>query len=270
MKKRRRGPVETPGLDVLGPLQEIIRQVRKGDLTVAHLQLLVQHRNPFTSTETGRPTKPAKPLAVADAISILGAAKVITAEQAAKAQDIKVPAAVPIRFSEATLRERARSNAVGNTDWRLCYVFGTSLRESHEKFGTDQNHQPCFNRRYNWWLTSAEDGWAQFRPDGRYYLIDFNGRFGMTSWYRQEEEIQKFRPRFRRCHEAVLTEAVFSIFKTTGERLPETWWHWGVSRDSGGYRVCVGGFDLDGWCVGDRPDGGGVDLHVCLEEVPEA
>lgn len=270
MKKRRRGPVETPGLDVLGPLQEIIRQVRKGDLTVAHLQAVAMHRNPFARAETVKAVELAELFTIADAVSILGEGKVLTAAQAAKAQGREAPEDAPIRWSEETLRLRAGSNGRGETDWRVVYEFGASLRESREQFGTDRNCQPCFHKENTWWFRSAEDEWAKFRPDGRYYLIDLNGRFDMLNWQRQEERIRKLGPQFRRAHEAVITEAAFLIFKVTGERLLETWYHWGRSLDSLGNRVLVGDFCPGGWHVGGRSPGwdDDTDLRVCLEEVP--
>lgn len=48
--KIRRGSVGTPGLDVLGPIQEMFRQLRDGTLTVMQIQALVEHRNPFEDT----------------------------------------------------------------------------------------------------------------------------------------------------------------------------------------------------------------------------
>lgn len=45
--KRRRGPVQEPGLDVLGPLQDVIRQMREGKITPAQLQAFAEHSNPF-------------------------------------------------------------------------------------------------------------------------------------------------------------------------------------------------------------------------------
>lgn len=45
--KNRRGSVETPGLDVLGPIQELFRQLRNGTLAIAQVQEFVEHRNPF-------------------------------------------------------------------------------------------------------------------------------------------------------------------------------------------------------------------------------
>lgn len=47
MTKNRRGSVKKPGLDVLGPLQDIIRQMREGKITNDQLQAFVEHRNPF-------------------------------------------------------------------------------------------------------------------------------------------------------------------------------------------------------------------------------
>ncbi|TSC90824.1 MAG: hypothetical protein G01um10142_196, partial [Parcubacteria group bacterium Gr01-1014_2] len=66
--------------------------------------------------------------------------------------------------------------------------------------------------------------------------------------------------------EAMVTEAALRIFEATGERLLETWYYWGRSLDSGGYRVGVGDFDSGGWDVGCCLPGwgGGGSLRVCL------
>ncbi|MDP3729145.1 MAG: hypothetical protein Q8R26_00090 [bacterium] len=51
--KNRRGLAEGSSQDVMGPLQDIIRQVREGELVKEHLQAFSEHRNPFPKKEKG-------------------------------------------------------------------------------------------------------------------------------------------------------------------------------------------------------------------------
>ena len=204
---------------------------------------------------------------LARAINILDAAKVVTSDQAAKAQG-KLPAAVTplIRYTEATLRECAKTNKQGLTDWRLVHAYGHSLREQRQLFGTDPNHQPCFYNN-SWWMETKEDSWATQQPEAGYYLIDFKGRWVSTSWQNQENEIARLGYNtYERAHEAVVSEALLSIYQTHQERLLENWYHWGGNLDSDGDPVYVGGFDHDGLDVnGCPPDwGDGSSLRVCL------
>lgn len=50
-RKNRRGSEEKPSPDVLGPLQDIIRQLREGKLTREQLQALAEHKDPFAKTQ---------------------------------------------------------------------------------------------------------------------------------------------------------------------------------------------------------------------------
>lgn len=202
---------------------------------------------------------------LARAVNILGSGKVLTAEQAAKAQQMPVPQNVTIRYTKETLRECAKANAENGTDWRLVYLFGFSLRNERQKFGINTKSQPCFHKDSTWWLEKSEDAWATEKPDSGYYLIDFMGRFSRTSWINQEAAIEKLGNEFERANERAVAEAIISIFQTTGERLLEDWWHWGRSLDSDGGRVDVS-FPPAGLSVSDnRPDWGDNDwLRVCV------
>lgn len=195
------------------------------------------------------------------AIAILGAAKVLTRGQA------KGEVELPIRYSEDTLRACAKENAEQGTDWRLVYLRGNSLRQERERVGTNHKRQPCFYDN-TWWLGDKEDDWATERFESGYYLIDFRGRFGRTSWQNQEESIQALGPEFIRAHEAMVTEASLRIFEAIGERLLPNWYHWGRFLDSYGCRVSVGSFGSGGWVVGSyfyHPGWDDYDyLRVCL------
>lgn len=202
----------------------------------------------------------------AQVIDILGKCKVVTLAQAAMVWAITpVPTIAPIHYSSETLRECAHENQSQNTDWRLVCINGFSLREQRERIGTDRNRQPCFYNN-DWWLQESENEWATFKPEADYYLVNFKGRFGSTSWEKQEKKIAGLGNQFERAHETVVAEAVFSVFKTTGERLLEKWYHWSQTLDSFGRRVLVGGFDRGGLVVDDyHPDWLAHDgLRVCL------
>lgn len=205
------------------------------------------------------------------AINILGANKVVTAQQRFEAFNDAYLAAVAksevnqaIRYTEDILRGCAENNKAGHTDFRLVYLTGLSLRELREKIGVDKANQPC---AYNndWWLKDVEYRWATEKPESGYFLIDFNGRFPHTRWEVQEQEIGKL-ANYKRAHEAHVAEAIVTIFKITGERLLENWDHWGRRLGSGGYRVCVGYFDTGGLGVRSGPPSVGAydDLRVCL------
>lgn len=248
-------------------MYELHGQIGRGVLTLDHLQAVVEHRNPFE--ERGGEEFVREVIvfilfseAEKAAILILGAGKVLIQAQAKGQQEF------PIRYSEDTLRACARENLEGGCDWRLVYLRGNSLREEQERVGTNRKRQPCFDKGYTWWLDLKEDSWATEKFEPGYYLIDFNGRFGRTSWSNQEKAIQELGPESIRAHEAMVTEAALRIFEATGERLLPNWYHWGRSLGSHGGRVGVGCFDSRGWRVNDyHPDwgDGATDyLRVCL------
>ncbi len=221
-----------------GQLKDLFRMVADGTIGFDHLDGFLQNPHRFVENR----------VTLARALNILGEQKVLTVEQAAKARKLSASQNVAIRYSEATLRECSDQNKRADTDWRLVYVFGLSLRELRDQVGTNPNLQPCVYKN-DWWLEKQEDGWANEKPESGYYLIDFNGRWGSTSWNNQEENIQKLGSDYERTHETVISEATFSIYQTTKERLLETWYHWGKNLDSYGDRVLVGGFDRDGLSV---------------------
>lgn len=205
------------------------------------------------------------------AINILGANKVVTAQQRFEAFNDAYLAAVAkgevnqaIRYTKNILHGCAESNKAGHTDFRLVYLTGLSLRELREKIGVDKANQPCVYNN-DWWLKPVEDRWATEKPESGYHLIDFNGRFPRTRWDVQEQEIGKL-VNYERAHEAHVAEAIVTIFKITGERLLVNWYHWGRSLVSDGFRVCVGRFVTDGLGVGVvHPSVGSDDnLRVCL------
>lgn len=204
--------------------------------------------------------------AEAHAIEILGDRRVITAAQANAAWNQPPSTNFQIRYSDEVLREAAESNARGETDFRLAYINAISLREMQLIVGTSTKRQPCFYKGSTWWLEDREDKWAMERPEAGYYLVDFKGRFARISWHSQEKEIARLGDSYERAHEAVVAEAIISIFQIHQERLLENWWHWGRSLDSDGDRVCVGRFGHSGFYVDDdHPDYGRGDvLQVCV------
>lgn len=217
-----------------GQMKDFWRKVEDGTIGSENFGNFLENPHKFTSLS----------VTIVRALNILGAGKVVTAEQSGKTWGYEAPANAPIRYSEEVLRQCAQSNKEAGTDFRLVYLTGLSLRELLQKIGTDKKSQPCVFHS-DWWLRSEQDGWANEKPEAGYYLIDFNGRFAKTSWYNQEKEIAKFE-NYYRAHEAKVAEAIVMIFKVTGERPLEGWYHWGHSLTAEGYRVCVGVFDADG------------------------
>lgn len=194
-------------------------------------------------------------------LTLLGAGKVLTPEQVASAWSVEVPQHVVIRYSEEVFRDCAAENTRGR-DGRLVYYAGQSLREQRAKAGTNPDCPPCFF--YNdWWLRADEDYWSTEKLEAGFYLIDFNGRFASMSWPQQEQEIATLGLSFERAHEAVVVEAIFSMFKTTGEQLLSDWYHWGRSVNSRGRHIGVGGVGRNGLVI-RAGVGGGKGMRVCL------
>ena len=216
-----------------------------------------------TSSVPGEPERVTE--AEMKAIEILGKAKVITAFQAEKTWPGRTVGEFPIRYSEDALRECAEANAKGEADWRLVYIHGVSLRRQREILGVSCKRQPCYYDN-NWWLGNRDDEWALFQPESGYYLLDFKGRFGRTSWQNQEDKIAELGPELERAHETVVSEAAISFYQVSKERLLGIWYHWGRSLDSDGDRVLVGFFVSEGWFVRRcHPDWDGLgSLRVCL------
>ncbi len=196
------------------------------------------------------------------AVAILGQGNVLTQAQA------KGEVEFPIRYSEDTLRACANENEEESCDWRLVYLRGNSLREERNRVGVNAERQPCFYDN-NWGLGGWIGRWLKAVPEKfepGYYLIDFNGRFGRTSWPQQEKAIRELGPQFQRAHEAMVTEAAVRIFEATRVRLLFWYYHWGHAVDFLSNRVYVGFFHAEGWFVNYTSppwDGNGL-LRVCL------
>lgn len=183
---------------------------------------------------------------------ILGSNRVYAGAQVAKQWGVALTTNLPIQYTEADLEEAVRENAAGTADWRLVHVLGLwSLCELHVRCGVNSKSQLFFCKNNTWWLEASADKWASLKPMPGYYLLDFVGKWSFTSWEKQEMQIGSD---FERANEVVLTEAVMSVFLLTGERLLETWYHWGPTLVSDDNRVCVGLFRRDdGWNVNECP-----------------
>jgi hypothetical protein len=185
-------------------------------------------------------------LTLVRAINILGADKVIQPSICAK---WNLPVMIlPIRYREQTLREAAESNKKGETDFRLVYFPGDmSLIHQREISGLDSRKPPYFSSDNDWWLAKEEEGcrkkeiayWPKISSSPGYYLIDFKSRFADMNWQAQEAEISKLGGQHERAPEDVFLFAVQSIYMLNGKNVTSTWWHWGKTVDSDGYRVFV-------------------------------
>ena len=184
-------------------------------------------------------------ITIVRAIKILGAAKVVTAEQSTKVWNVAVPETLPaIRYTDEILRGCAESNKAGNTDFRLVYLQGFSLRQLRDIGEIRKIYHPSVSNR-DWWLKEVEDAWATEKPNSDYYLIDFKGRWASKTWHKQDQKIADL-DNYKRAHEASVAEAIVTIFKVTGERLLKGWFHWGSSQGSDASRIGIGCYEEDG------------------------
>jgi len=202
-----------------------------------------------------------KPVPLSRVFHILGLGRVITYDQVALhwgpgLNRLTDPKDVLIRYSEETLHQCSNENIDRKSDWRLIYYSGFSLRQLHEKRGIDwKNNQPCFHKDKNDWLQSEEDILVNQTFPAGYYLLNFNGQFGKISWGDQEVEIANLGKEFKRCPEAIFTEAVFTIYMVNnGERIAEDWWLWGTAKRNNGRHVLVGDFREVGFYISDSRD----------------
>ena len=177
---------------------------------------------------------------------ILGNDKVYKSVDATAALGVEIIEHGPICYTVEQLEEAAKENKEGH-DWRLVWNNRLSIRELSRMFGHDKEKQPCFRRSFDWLLEMVRDEWSNDCPSyGGYYLIDFKPRFLLKNWYDQEGAVAKLGKNFERVNEAVFIEACLSIFKITGERIAEDWYHWGDKITSTGERVLAGYFDSKG------------------------
>lgn len=193
------------------------------------------------------------------AIKILGAQKVVSSAQAmdvwSTANEHK-----PIQyvnFDESMLDSCARSNGTTLWDWRLVYVHGFSLSEQ-ERFirGTGTN----------WWLENMKDAkWAERKHQSGYRLLNFMLPFGRKLGDKEGDDL---------CgdlaSEAIVAEAVISIYYAHGDQLLADKYHRSGSLDKHGGHVTVGAFDTETIDVHIiREINGGFDDCVTVVEMPE-
>jgi len=227
-----------------GQLKDLFRMIDDGTIGFYEMKSILENPNKFTKNE-----KTGLAVTIVRAINILGASKVFTLQQANEVWGINTVNMVPIvRYSEKTLREVAEANKKGEADWRLVYIVGSTLLKQRKIIGTNQNQQPCFYKNNDWYTKDKEKFWAEKKPEtaGNYHLINFKGLFGGLNYQNQEIEIQKFGNNFERTNPHVFGEAILAIFKISGERIAENWYHRSSVLGAGRDRVSVGGFDAEG------------------------
>lgn len=205
---------------------------------------------------------------VEEAKEVLTPNRVVSLMEAAKAwEDTLYPIdPVALRYESATLQNCANQNKARETQWLLVWCFGFSLRKQRERIDDWHLSQ---GRRYfdpsRWWLTRAENRWADLDYQGAYYLLDFSGRFGGMPWQSQEREIHKLDD-VARAPEAMVAEAMITLHRTGRAHVLRDWYHWGSSLDSHKQRIYLGNLDLGkGFCIkGGDPHKPGPNLRVVL------
>lgn len=227
------------------------------------LQAFIEEKKPISAEASDLGFKPPSLRQVG---KILGKGKLIGPNQAGRVWGLPKPEARPaIRYREETLVEAARQNQQESRDWRLVYCHGMSLRRQREIRGIDSEKQPCFWEGSTWWLKSIEDSWANQAPLAGHYLVDFQSRWPNINWNIQQTELEKLGERYERCRLHIFSEAIFTIFMVTRQRIAENWYHWSAVFDADRDRVCAGDLDARGLHVsGGHPAGSGPRLRVCV------
>lgn len=123
---------------------------------------------------------------------------------------------------------------------------GKSLVELYKEYGTGSSG---FSSTSPWWI---DEDFAKEKPEAGEYEIELGEDLVNLTFDEQKAKIGKD---FEVIHPAVLTEAILLHFKETGKRLLENKYVRTSSLDSGGHRVCVGGFGAVGLSVSDCWDG---------------
>lgn len=157
---------------------------------------------------------------------------------------------VLIFYSENDLEEASYRNKAIKGDWRLVYYSGLSIRQLNKIIGTDRKHQPCFYEQ-DWYFKTEEDFWADKVPPAGYYLINFKGLLPNLDYKQQETEIAfRFGENFKQTDPHIFIEAAMTIFKVTGERIANNWYHRSSVCTASGRHVYLGDPD-SGWIISD-------------------
>jgi hypothetical protein len=124
-------------------------------------------------------------------------------------------------------------------------ITGLSLLELRDKYGLGSKG---FYEQ-DWYLNEL---FAKEKPKPGVYEIDFGEKLVNMTFAKQKKKIKKG---FTVAHPAIITEAILSYYKNTGNRLMGNFWSRTSSLDSGGFRVVVGLFDSFGLSVYCYSDG---------------
>lgn len=223
---RRRSSDARKPLSVLAPLRQIMRQVEKRQKTRAQLQAFADGVNPFAQS----------PASISDAITILGADKVVLFNQALEVFpriSLVGTSELPQRvcYTRETLHECAILNRLGNSRWRMFYALPLSFSSQSQFVSDPWNFSGTF---------SGSESWLTYQPAPGYYLIDFQGHFRDNPWNEQYEQIAKFAAgAYARADERIVSQGLLSFQNTHNEHLDPERCHWGRLETSDGCRVTV-------------------------------
>ncbi len=184
-------------------------------------------------------------ISLTKAKKILGRDKIFTVVNYNKIWGTRFPE-FPISYIEVVLDNAAWQNKRDH-DWRLVFYGGSAIVRMRDILGMDQACQPCFSHESSdWYLRETEKRWIMQTPAPGYYLIDFKGQLKNLNHEEQEKRIKLASPTYERADPHIFAEAIFSIFKFSGERIAASWDHWTSVRTYGNAFVRVGHFDFEG------------------------
>lgn len=223
-----------------GQWEEFGKKMKLGQITSKNFQDYLDNPGKFSYESVGA-------ISLSQARKILGRDKVISRTDFNKVWCLELEDG-PIFYSESDFLRASHENRFNGQDWRLIYCLGRSIKQLVNIIGTDEGQQPYCFQKQGWYLAENQSFWADVQSPAGYYLINFNGQFAGLDYHRQVEDVTKIglEPFVEITNPHLFIEAVTTIFKLTGERITEDWYHRSPVRSANGKLVDVH-FDSKGW-----------------------
>lgn len=160
-----------------------------------------------------------------DAIGILGANRVCTAEEVYKARDESTLLKPTMLFLVSTLEMCAHQNKRKRADWRLVYAIGLSFNRLYYDRATAGHilRQPFIERE-------ADEPWFNTTSPSGYWLVNFKPHFPDKTVDAQLEDVTNLGAQYLPLPEHVFAETLFSFWKAKKERLFEEKYHAGPNK----------------------------------------
>lgn len=132
------------------------------------------------------------------------------------------------------------------------HIDGVTLPLIRKKFGVNQRHQPCFYKNNNWWKNDLHEGLRDhvFPTGWRLVRTQFEPNSTSITWDAQLALVPDSHDRTYVLEIAEMTMLSYQLWRN---RPLQNKYAWCKDLDGDGLRCLVGGFDLTGLRLGNRP-----------------